>query len=128
MIPPVSKRVFMSHLLFLPSIGCTILSTIIAFLWFTIRRLQKENEDILKAHSSLQENWMQECERRAIAEERASYLVETEKSLKHKEDLIAQLLIEQSEIKSRLAEKEVLLAQQTRYEQERFLFLQEAQQ
>ena len=71
---------------------------------------------------------MQECERRAIAEEKASRLLEIEKSLRFKEEIIAKLSVEQTKIKSQLTEKETRLAQQVQYEKEKFDLLQEAQQ
>ena len=112
----------------LPWMGFTIFLVVTAFLWARIRRLKNENMNLQTAHHTQQENWMRECERRATAEEKASRLLELEKTIKHKDDNIEKLQAEQSELKSQLVEKQTRLIQQTQYEQERLLLLQQAQE
>lgn len=113
---------------FLPWIGCSIVFVILVIVFARHRRLQKENQRLQAVNCSLQENWMVECERRAVAEGKASRLLEMENLLKDKNEAIVTLLAEQSDIKCLLKEKETRLAQQIQHEQEKFLLLQEAQQ
>jgi DNA recombination protein RmuC len=115
-------------LLYLPWLGFSVLAVIVAFLWARGRRLQKENHDLQLIYQTQLENWMRECERRAIAEEKASRLLELEKGIKHKEDLIEKLQAELSDLKSLLAETQTRLIQQTQYEQEKLVLLQQAQE
>jgi DNA recombination protein RmuC len=113
---------------YLPGIGLSVLAVVVAFLWARGRRLQKENHDLHLSQQTQLENWMRECERRAIAEEKASRLLELEKGIKHKEDLIEKLQAELSDLKSLLAETQTRLIQQSQYEQEKLILLQQAQE
>jgi DNA recombination protein RmuC len=99
-----------------------------AFLWARCRYLQKENKDVKSIKISLQESYAKECERRAIAEEKASRLVELEQVTQKKTESIEKLLIEQSDLKRQLAEKETLLIHQMQYEEEKLILLQQAQE
>jgi DNA recombination protein RmuC len=112
----------------LPWIGCSILFVTLAFLWARSRRLQRDNQHLKDVKDTLQETYVRECERRAIAEEKASRVLELEKIIRLKEENIEKLLTEQSELKSQLAEKQTLLTQQAQYEQERLTLLQQAQE
>lgn len=115
-------------LLCLPWIGCSILFVTLAFLWARGRRLQRDNQCFKDVNNTLQETYVRECERRAIAEEKASRMLELEKVIRLKEENIEKLLTEQSELKSQLTEKQTLLMQQAQYEQERLALLQQAQE
>lgn len=115
-----------SHLLLW--IGLSALLVSFAFLLVRNRRLQQENRRLQDLNSSLQENWMRECERRAIAEEKASRLLECEQIIQQKGENFEKLLTEQGELKRQLAEKETRLIQQTQYEEEKILLLQQAQE
>jgi DNA recombination protein RmuC len=109
-------------------IGVSTLLVSLAFLLMRLRRLQKENQQFQNISRSLQESWARECERRAIAEEKASRLSELEHILQQKIESIERLLAEQSELKTRLVEKETRLSQQMQYEEEKLLLLQQAQE
>lgn len=112
----------------LPWIGCSVLLVSLAFLYARSQRLQQEIQQFKILNFSLQESWMQECERRAIAEEKASRSLELERIIKHKEESIEKLLVELSEIKNQLTEKETRLTQQAHYEQEKCILLQQTQE
>lgn len=114
-------------LLYLPWMGLSLLLVSLTLLGARSRRLQYENLHLQSTSHTLQENWMRECERRAIAEEKASRLMELEKVIKNKEESVEKLLTEQITLKSQLAEKEMCLIQQTQYEQERLVLLQQSQ-
>lgn len=119
----------MTNFLFcLPWIGCSALTVALIFIWLRTRRLQQEYHHLQTINHTVQDSWMRECERRAIAEEKASRLLELEKVLKSKEETIDKLLAEQSELKSQLVEKQTRLLQQTQYEQERVVLLQQSQE
>lgn len=118
----------MAFLLYLPWVGCIIFLLILAFLWVRVRCLQQENHYLQILNRSKQETWMRECERRAVAEEKASRLFELEKAMRQKEESIENLLAEQSDLKTQLAETQTRLVQQTQYEQERLVFLQQTQE
>lgn len=106
----------------------SVLLVALAFLYARGCRLQKENNHLKSLNQTQQESWMRECERRAIAEEKASHFSELEKALQYKEECIERLLTEQSEIKCQLIESQTRLTQQALYEQERLLLLQQAQE
>lgn len=97
------------------------------FLLIRNRRLKKDIQQFQFAHHTLQESLMKECERRAIAEEKASRLVELEQIIHQKTESIEKLLGEQSDLKSQLAEKEMQLKQQVQFEEEKLILLQQAQ-
>jgi DNA recombination protein RmuC len=113
---------------YLPLIGFSIFLAALALLWARSRRFQQENSHLKTNYQTLQRNWMGECERRAIAEERASRLLELEKTLQYKESSIEKLLEEQSILKSQLVEKQTRLSQQAQYEQEKLVYLQQSQE
>lgn len=95
-------------------------STLLAALFFLIaqvRRLQKENKKLYTSEQILQESKLRECERRAIAEEKAGRLPDMEKIIHARESLIEKLTEETGALKSRLQS-----------EQEKHLFLQQAQE
>lgn len=92
-----------------------------------VRRLRQENELLKTADAELQVSRMRECERRAIAEEKISRLQDLEKLIGVKEDLIIKLLIEQSELKGQLSEKETRLIHQAQDSQEKVALLKYAQ-
>lgn len=117
----------MDTLLILLWVGLAVVSITTIFLSFYLRLLRKENGSIREMHLSIQENFMRECERRAIAEEKASRVLDLERSLQQKTDNIEKLLLEQSQIKSLLAEKEMQLKQQLQFEEEKLALLQQAQ-
>jgi len=114
-------------LLILSSVGLSALSVSFIFLLFRNRRLRHENRHIQVLMQTLQENWMRECERRAIAEEKASRVLDLELLLLQKSDNTVKLLEEQSDLKSQLAEKEMQLKQQLQFEEEKLALLQQAQ-
>ncbi len=114
-------------LLCLPWIGFSVVLVILAFVGAQGRRLQKENQHLQNINHTIQESWVRECERRAIAEEKALRLLEVEKLLRLKDENIEKLLKEQGELKSLLAEKQAILNQQVQYEQERLSLLQQTQ-
>lgn len=111
-----------------PWLGCCLVLVILLFSIAKGRRLQQENYLLKTEKESLQNNWMRECERRAIAEEKGTRLVELERTIKSKEEILEKLFAEQTELKSQLAEKETRLAQQALFEQEKFVLLQQAQE
>lgn len=104
--------------------------SIVALVFFMLqgRRLRIEMEQQRALCAVIQEKWMTECERRAIAEEKASRLQDLEKLIASKEEHIAKLLNEQSDLKSQLMEKETRLVNQTEHQQEKFVLLQQAQE
>ncbi len=107
------------------------LSVSIACLTFLLARsrlLQRENENLKNIHRLLQEDHAKECERRAIAEERASRIFELEQMIQIKTENIENLLKDQSELKRELAEKNIRLIQQVQYDEEKNHFLQQAQE
>lgn len=108
-------------------IGIGALFVSFLFLLIYNRRLQQENREFKSVNHSVQDSWKRECERRAIAEEKASRLIELEQVLRQKGEWIEKLLMEQSELKSLLAEKEMQLKQQLQFEEEKLLLLQQAQ-
>jgi DNA recombination protein RmuC len=108
-------------LLILLWIGLGALSVSLIFLLIRCRHLKQENH-------SVQDGWVRECERRAIAEEKASRLIEFEQLIQQKTENIEKLLVEQSDLKSQLAEKETHLRQQLQYEEEKLVLLQQAQE
>lgn len=115
-------------LLFLPWALTAVLLAAVGFLVIHGRRLQ-QNEELQKiVNRGLQENWMRECERRAIAEEKASRLQELEKVIANKEELISKLSVDYSELKNLLTEKETTLSQQAHFHQEKFVLLHQAQE
>jgi DNA recombination protein RmuC len=105
----------------------SLLLTILIFSLLRGRRLSKENQHFLTEKELFQSQWMKECERRAIAEEKNSRLPELDKLLKFKEETIEKLQSEQTILKSLLAEKEERLSQQAAFEQERLVLLQQSQ-
>lgn len=109
-------------------IGLGALCVSLVFLLTRSQHLRRENQELQIASRSIQESWMCECERRAIAEEKASRLMELEQLIQQKAENIEKLLVEQSNLKSQLAEKEVLLKQQLQYEEEKLILLQQAQE
>jgi DNA recombination protein RmuC len=75
----------------------------------------------------IRKDWMRECERRAIAEEKNTRLLELENHLKAKEDYISHIVEEMAVCKSRLVEAETRLIQQAIYEKEKIELLNQAQ-
>ncbi len=109
-------------------IGLSSLGVALTFLLARGRRLYQENQRLQNTNHSLQEVCIKECERRAIAEEKASRLLELEKTMQQRAESIERLLAEQSDLKSQLTEKETRLAQQMHYEQEKLVLVQQAQE
>lgn len=114
-------------LLCLPWISAGILLAALGIIAVQGRRLRLESKLQKNANVALQESWMKECERRAIAEEKASRVQELEKLAGAREDQINRLLMELSELKGQLIEKETRLIHQTQHSQEKLLLLQQAQ-
>ena len=117
-----------SFILFLPELGLCLLLVLLSLLIAQSLRLWRVNKQLQSSKEDLQANWMRECERRAIAEEKAARLLELEKTIQIKEENISQLLADLSDVKSRLAEKEGYLIQQACNEQEKKALLQQAQE
>jgi len=109
-------------------IGLSGLIVAVLFLLAHARRLQQNNQHFQAIAHSFQEHYMRECERRAIAEQKASRLPELEESIRQKIHSIEELLIEKSELKSQLVERQTRLTEHVRHEQERTLVLQQAQE
>lgn len=109
-------------------IGLSVSCVSLAFLLARNFRIQKENERLQSLTSSIQENWIKECEKRAIAEEKASRLVELEQVIQQKGENIERLLEEQKQLNRQLTEKDVRLKHQIKYEEEKILLLQQAQE
>ena len=105
----------------LPWVILGVLFGMLLVLALHVRRLRQEREAQKTAHALLQEQWMKECERRAIAEEKASRLLNSEEQL-------SKLAVEASELKSQLVEKESRLVHQAHHQQEKFALLQQAQE
>ena len=112
----------------LPWVFSAVLLAAVGFLAVQGRRLRHEWHLQKEVNHALQQNWMRECERRAIAEEKASRLQELEKIVIAKEELIAKLALEQGELKNLLTEKETTLSQQAHHQQEKFSLLHQAQE
>ena len=108
-------------------IGLGALCISLVFLIIRTFRLTRENRLIQADYRLALDNWMRECERRAIAEEKASRLFEMESRLQQKSEGIEKLLFDQSHLKSQLAEKEMQLKQQLQFEEEKLVLLQQAQ-
>src|SRR5215216_1377076 len=86
------------------SLSASIVS--LAFLLARSSRLQQEIQRFQTLNSSLQDLYTRECERRAIAEEKASRVLDLEQAIQQRTESIEKLLGEQSELKRQLAEKE----------------------
>jgi DNA recombination protein RmuC len=99
--------------------GVTTFSSILFFI--KLRHFQIENS-YLKADLS------KEGERRAVAEEKNTRLVEFEKILKFKEETIERLNEENGKFRNQLVEKETCLIQQAQREQEKLVLLQQSQE
>lgn len=116
------------YLFFIPSVCVAILIVVACFLVARGRRLRQENLQLKSAQATLQDHLMRECERRAIAEEKASRIPEIEKITAHKAEQIEKLTAELGEIKNQLTERETRLVQQAHYQQEKLVLLQQAQE
>lgn len=112
----------------LPWVFSAVLLAAVGFLAMQGRRLRHDWHLQKEVNHSLQQNWMRECERRAIAEEKASRLQELEKIVITKEEVIARLSLENGELKNLLTEKETTLSQQAHHQQEKFSLLHQAQE
>lgn len=112
----------------LPWIGLTTLLVCLTLLLAMARRVRRENKLLFGERESFRASWMNECERRAIAEEKASRLIETEEIIKIKECIIDALLKEQSNLKSQVAEQVSRLQQQAQHEKEKMILLEQAQE
>lgn len=109
-------------------IGLSVFAvTLLAFAWARSMRLLQENKRFQAANHSLQESWMQECERRAVAEAKAARILELELIILQKGENIEKLLEEQCKLNRELTEKETRLRHQMKYEEEKILLLQQAQ-
>ncbi|WP_068466808.1 DNA recombination protein RmuC [Candidatus Protochlamydia phocaeensis] len=95
---------------------------------FHSRRLQKEKQAAEAEKMAIQAEWMRECEKRAVAEEKNTRLKETEENLKTAREACDKLIEENTQLKSQLAEKEVCLREQVQREQDKLSFLQQAQE
>ena len=115
--------------LFIYFLGIVIASllTILFFAMLSLRRLKHTQKEERIRHEQLQDTWRIECERRAIAEEKASRLVDLENMLQSQSKNIEALLIEKTELKSQILEKELCLKHQEESIQEKMKVLQEAQ-
>lgn len=93
---------------------------LIVFLYLRIKEMRRQ-------FIELQREWIRECERRAIAEEKNTRLPELESLATAKSEQLVQALEEKSTLKAKLAELESRLTQQTIYEQEKLNMLYQAQ-
>lgn len=122
------KNCHIMHADILLWIGLSTLCVSLSFVLLRGRRLKQENDSFKDVNRSIQDSWMRECERRAIAEEKASRVWELEQTVQQKTANIEKLLLEQSELKRQLAEKETRLIDQMQYEEEKMILLQQAQE
>lgn len=93
-----------------------------------LRRLEGEKQNHIAEKAAIQTDWMRECERRAIAEEKNTRLPDLEASVKELRLAEERIFTENSLLKSQLAEKEACLKKQTEHDQEKLLFQQQAQE
>lgn len=123
------RGLFMAiFLLCLPWILGSILFVSATFLWSKTRRLNLEKDKLVNQVNLLQNILKEECERRAIAEEKARQLPDLEKKISEKKISIESLYLELNNAKHQLVERETRLSQQTHYEQEKMHLLQQAQE
>jgi DNA recombination protein RmuC len=115
-------------ILILPWIFSSSLMVALLFLTLRARRLSQEASAQKAAYDILQQAWMKESEKRAVAEEKASRLTEVERVIAVKEDLVQKLSTEQGDLRNQLVEKETKLFQQEQAQQERIALLQQAQE
>lgn len=110
--------------------GIALLAGFIAWslTFLKIRRLKQEKKELETSRIAIQTDWIRECERRAVAEEKNTRLPELEEKLKEAK-LVADRLIEDNTLlKSQLAEKEACLKKQAEHGQEKLILLQHAQE
>lgn len=103
------------------------LSSLIALI-FHARRLKMQKETLQDQSNTLQIELNSECQRRAIAEERNTRLINLEHNLQLKENILNKLIDENSHLKSQLAEKEALFIQQMAHDQEKLKLQQQSQE
>ncbi len=97
-------------------------------LLFLARRLKIKKETLQGTINTLQINLNSECQRRAIAEERNTRVVDLEHTLQFKENHLNKLIDDNSQLKAQLAEKEALFTQQMAHDQEKLRLQQESQE
>ncbi len=114
----------------LPLLGITLGGMGVFFVWALakMRRLEEEKQNLSAEKAAIQTDWMRECERRAIAEEKNTRLPVLEASVKELRLSEDKMFAENSLLKSQLAEKEACLKKQSEHEQEKLLFQQQAQE
>lgn len=101
---------------------------ILAFLYARSHRVQQENQRIQRLNETLQKSWMQENEKRATAEEKASRIHPLEQTISQKTETIERLFEAQVKLNRQLAEKEAQLIHQVNDKEEKILLLQQAQE
>jgi DNA recombination protein RmuC len=107
-------------------VGVTIFSAVLLVSLNWGRRLSREKSALQRERDTLLIQWMKECERRAAAEEKGARVSELEKEIQRKDDALSSLLKEQGDLKAQVMEKESRLVQQTVYEKDRLVLLQQA--
>lgn len=93
-----------------------------------LRRLEGEKQNLMTEKTLIQAEWMRECERRAVAEEKNTRLPVLEASIKELRLMEEKLFTENSFLKIQVAEKEACLKKQSEHEQDKLLFQQQAQE
>lgn len=118
----------MEHfILSLPWIVFSISIFFILILILKVRELRTAIGQSEQERERLRTEWVCECERRVVLEEKSQRLPELEVLLSAKEGQVAQLLEDQSNLKSKLIEVETKLHQQTMHDREKIEFLYQAQ-
>jgi DNA recombination protein RmuC len=98
------------------------------FILFKLWSLSKKQQKVLKEKEIIQSDWMKESEKRAIAEEKNTRLPILEEQLIKERIEAHKLAEENSDLKAKLAEKEMALKKQVEHEKEKLLFQQQAQE
>lgn len=115
------NRMLALYLLTLVASGlCFYLYLKLKTIQVVLKKIQKEKEDLYI-------DWTKECERRAVAEEKNTRILDLERQKEVKEEWGEKLLAERNELKNRLIELETRLAQQLLHEKEKIEFLNQAQ-
>ncbi len=113
----------MDHFLLLSALGCGFVFLVLIFAIHTYRHKQH----LLNERDVMQHNFMQECQRRVSAEEKASRITALEQAIIIKEESYNQLLSDYTNVKISLAQQESSIKQQSFYEQEKIALLHDAQ-
>ncbi|CAF23203.1 DNA recombination protein RmuC [Candidatus Protochlamydia amoebophila] len=106
--------------------GC--LCVCLLFILFKLWNLSKIKQKILLEKEIIQADWMKECERRAIAEEKNTRLPILEEQLRQERIETQRWINENSFLKTQIAEKDTALKKQIEYEKEKLLMHQQTQE